>query len=78
VCPKQSYSESQTSSEESDDSNHTSNAGATTWVKEEKTPYLGPFTGNSQVKCIPPDPIKVSEIIELFFRANFLNVMQED
>jgi hypothetical protein len=36
VCPKQSYSESQTSSEESDDSNGTSNAGATTWVKEEK------------------------------------------
>jgi hypothetical protein len=30
VCPKQSYSESQTSSEESDNSNDTSKVGATT------------------------------------------------
>jgi hypothetical protein len=34
--PKQSYSESQTSSEECDDNNDTSNAGATTWIEEEK------------------------------------------
>jgi hypothetical protein len=71
VRPKQSYSESQTSSEKSDDSNDTSNAGATTWVKEDKMPNLGPFTGNPGVKQIPSDPTKVSEIIELFFRENF-------
>jgi hypothetical protein len=46
VRPKQSYSQSQTGSEESDDSNDTSNAEATTWVKEDKTPNLGYFTGN--------------------------------
>jgi hypothetical protein len=34
-----------TSSEERDDSNDTSNAGSTTWVKEDKTPNLGSFTG---------------------------------
>jgi hypothetical protein len=26
--------------------------GATTWVKEDKTPNLGPFTGNPGVKQI--------------------------
>jgi hypothetical protein len=40
VCPKQSCSERQTSFEECDGSNDTSNAGATTWVKEDKTPNL--------------------------------------
>jgi hypothetical protein len=39
----------------------TSNAGATTWVKEDKTPNLGPFTGNPGVKRIPSDPTKVSD-----------------
>jgi hypothetical protein len=42
--------------------------GATMWVKEDKTPNLGPFTGNPGLKQIPPDPTKVSEIIELFQR----------
>jgi hypothetical protein len=46
VRPKQSYSESQTSSKESDNSNDISNVGAPTWVKEDKTANLGPFTGN--------------------------------
>jgi hypothetical protein len=36
--------ESETSSKESD---NTSNAEATTWVKEDKTLNLGPSTGNS-------------------------------
>jgi hypothetical protein len=43
------FSENETSSEESD---NTSNVGATTWVKEEKTPNLGPFTGNPGVEQI--------------------------
>jgi hypothetical protein len=43
LCHEKKYSESETSSEESDD---TSNAGATTWVKKDKMPNLGPSTGN--------------------------------
>jgi hypothetical protein len=39
----------ETRSEESD---NTSNVGATTWVKEDKMPNLGPFTGNPGVKQI--------------------------
>jgi hypothetical protein len=68
VHPKKSYSERQTSSEKRDNSNSTSNVGATTWVKEDKTPNLGRFTGNPGVKQIPSDPTKVSEIIELVFQ----------
>jgi hypothetical protein len=59
------------SSEERDDSNDTSNAGAAMWLKEDKTPNLGHSTGNPGVKQIPSGPTKVSEIIELFFRDNF-------
>jgi hypothetical protein len=47
VRPEQSYSENETISKESD---NTAYAGATTWVKEGKTPNLGPFTGNPGVK----------------------------
>jgi hypothetical protein len=77
VHPEQSYSESQTSYEESDYTNIISNAGgvATTWVKEDKTPNLGPFTGNPVVKQIPSDPTKVSEIIELFSGNNFFEML---
>jgi hypothetical protein len=53
---RKKYSESETSSEESD---NTSNVGATTWVKEDKTRNLGPFTGNPGVKQILSDPTKV-------------------
>jgi hypothetical protein len=74
VRPKQSYSERQTCSEELDESNATSNAGATTWVKEDKTPNLGCSAGNPGVKQIPSDPKKVSEIIELFFGDNFFEM----
>jgi hypothetical protein len=37
---RKKYSESEKSSKESD---NTSNAGATKWVKEDKTPNLGPY-----------------------------------
>jgi hypothetical protein len=43
--PRTKYGESETSSEESDKSNSTSDAGATMWVKEDKTPNVRPFTG---------------------------------
>jgi hypothetical protein len=66
VRPEQSYSESETSSEESD---NISNVWTTTWVKEDKTPNLGPFTGNPGVKRIPSDPTKVSEIIPVTFKV---------
>jgi hypothetical protein len=56
VQPEQSYSQSETSSEESD---NTSNVRAATWVKADKTPNLGPFIGNPGVKQILSDPIKV-------------------
>jgi hypothetical protein len=46
--------------------------GAITWVKEDKTPNLGPFTGNPGVKQIPSDPTKVSEIIEIFSETSSL------
>jgi hypothetical protein len=32
---------------------------ATTWVKEDNTPNLGPFTGNPGMKQILSDPTKV-------------------
>jgi hypothetical protein len=75
---KQSYSESQTSFEESDDSNDTSNSRATTWVKEDKTSNLGPFTRNLGVKQIPSDPTKVAVIIELFFGDNFFEMLSQE
>jgi hypothetical protein len=55
--------------------NNTSNAEATTWVKEDKMPNVGPFTGNPGVKQIPSDPTKVSEIIKLFFGDSFFEML---
>jgi hypothetical protein len=45
-------SDSETSSEESDS---TSDAGATMWVKEDRMPNLGFSTGNPGMKQIPCD-----------------------
>jgi hypothetical protein len=47
VLREKKYSESETSSEESD---HTSDAGETMWVKEDKMPNLRPFTGSPGVR----------------------------
>jgi hypothetical protein len=55
-----------------EESDNTSNTGATTWVKEDKTPNLGPFTGNPWVKQILSDPTKVWWIIELFSKTTSL------
>jgi hypothetical protein len=52
---KEEHSESETCFEESD---NTSNAGATTWVKEDKMPNVGSFTGNPGVKQVLSDPTK--------------------
>jgi hypothetical protein len=45
LCAKNKVTVKVKNSEESDDSNDTSNAGATTWVIEDKTPSVGPFSG---------------------------------
>jgi len=37
-----------------------------TWVKTDKTPNLGPFTGNPGVKQIPSDTTKISQGTGLF------------
>jgi hypothetical protein len=49
VLQEKKYSESETSSKESD---NISNAVATTWVKEDKMTNLGPFTVNLWMKQI--------------------------
>jgi hypothetical protein len=51
--------------------------GATTWVKEDKTPNLGSFIGNPGVKQITSDQTKVSEIIELIFGRNFFEMLRK-
>jgi hypothetical protein len=70
--PVKSESESSASSDESD---NTSNARATTWVKEDKRPNLGHLPGNSGVKQIPSDPTKESQMIELFFEDKFFKML---
>jgi hypothetical protein len=69
VQREKKYSESETSSNESD---NTSNAGATTWIKEHKTPNFGSFTGNPGMKQILPQK---SVIIELFFWRQLLEML---
>jgi hypothetical protein len=39
----------------------------TAWVKVDKTPTLGQFTGNPGVKQIPSHPTEVSETVDLIF-----------
>jgi hypothetical protein len=57
-----------------EENDNTSNAGATTWVKEDKTPNLGPFTGNPGVQQILCDPTKVWWITT-FFEDNFFEML---
>jgi hypothetical protein len=46
--------------------------------KRKQKTNLGHFPGNPGVKQIPSDPTKVSEIIELFFRANFFDMLSKE
>ena len=55
VHPLPSYSDSEQSANKSDD-DETLDLAVFTWVKTDKTPNLGPFTGNPGVKQIPSDP----------------------
>jgi hypothetical protein len=70
--------ECETGSKGSDDSANISNAGATTWIKVNKTPNLVCSTGNSGVKQIPSEPTKVLEIIELFFGDYFFEMLSKE
>jgi len=45
VHPLPSYSDSEQSANESDDDDETLDSVVSTWVKTDKTPNLGPFTG---------------------------------
>ena len=71
VHPLPSYSESD-SANESDKDDETLDSAVSTWVETDKTPNLGPFTGNPGVKQIPSDPTKVSQVSGLFLGDNIL------
>ena len=59
--------DSEQSANESDD-DETLDSVVSTWVKTDKTPNIGPFTGNPGVKQIPSDPTKVSQVMTLSWR----------
>jgi len=67
VHPLPSYNDSEQSANESDD-DETLDSVVSTWVKTDKTPNIGPFTGNPGVKQIPSDPTKVSQVMTLSWR----------
>ena len=70
VHPLPSYSDS----EQSDD-DETLDSAVSTLVKADKTPNLGPFTGNPGVKQIPSDPTKVSQVTGLFLGDTFFDML---
>ena len=72
VHPLLSYSDSEQSANESDDDNETLDLAVSTWVKTDKTPNLGPFTGNPGVKQISSDPMKVSQVTGLLSLRHIL------
>jgi hypothetical protein len=71
----ESESETENSADKTGDSN---NAGATTWVKLDKTPALGQFSGTPGVQKVPSHPENVSEITELFFGDQFFHILCEE
>jgi len=78
VHPLPSYSDSEQSANESDDDDETLDWAVSTWVKTDKTPNLGPFTGNPGVKQIPSDLTKVSQVIGLFLGDTFFGMLCEE
>ena len=73
--PLPSYIDSEQSANKSDDDDETLDLAVSTWVKTDKTPNLGPFTGNPGVKQIPPDTMKVSKVTGLFLEDTFFDVV---
>ena len=78
VHPLQSYSDSEQSANKSDDDDETLDSAVSKWVKTDKTPNLGPFTGNPGVKRIPSDPTKVSQVTGLFLGDTFFDMLCEE
>jgi len=78
VHPLPSYSDSEQSANESDDDDETLDSAVSTWVKTDKTPKLGPFTGNPGMKQIPSDPTKVSQVTGLFLGDTFFDMLCEE
>jgi hypothetical protein len=78
VQPLPSYSDSEQSVNESDDDDETLDSAVSTWVKTDKTPNLGQFTGNPGVKQIPSDPTKVSQVTGLFLGDTFFDMLCEE
>jgi len=77
VHPLPSYSDKEQSANESDD-DETLDSAVSTWAKTDKTPNLGPFTGNLGVKKIPSDPTKVSQVTGLFLGDTFFDMLCEE
>jgi len=73
-----SENESEQSANEIDDDVETLDSAVSTWVKTDKTPNLGPFTGNPGLKQIPSDPTKVSQVTGLFLRDTFFDMLCEE
>jgi len=69
VHPLPSYSDSEQCANEVDDDDKTLYSAVSTWVKTDKTPNLGPFTG---VKQILSDPTKVSQVQDSFLETHSL------
>jgi len=78
VHPLLSYSDSEQCANEGDDDDETLDSAVSTWVKTDKTPNLGSFTGNPGVKQIPPDPTKVSQVTVLFLGDTFFHMLCEE
>jgi len=75
VHPLPSYSDS---ANKGDDDDETLDSAVSTWVKTDKTPNLGPFTGNPGVKQISSDPTKVSQVTGLFLGDTFFDMLCEE
>ena len=69
VHPLPSYKDSEQSANESDD-DETLYSAVFTWVKTDKTPNLGPFTGNPGVKQIPSDLMEVLQVTGPFLETH--------
>ena len=60
------------------DEDETLDSAVSTWVKKNKTPNLGPFTGKPGVKQIPSDPTKVSQVTGLFLGDTFFEMLCDE
>ena len=72
------YSDSEQCANEGDNDDETLDLAVSTWVKTDRTPNFGPFTGNPGVKQIPSDLTKVSQLTGLFFGDPFFDMLCEE